>query len=150
MPTTRKAASRWKRTPVKAGRGRDEVQQLLDGLARAITAGDGRAAATMWAVPAIVLGDGMAQCITSAEEVERFFSGAKQQYNERGITDTRAEILRLEWLTDKMAEVDVRWPYLDAEGDESGDESSTYIVRRDDAGDLKVQAALMRGTSNPE
>jgi hypothetical protein len=126
--------------------GGDEViQRFFDKMARALTSGDARAVARMWAVPALVMGDVMVQAVGSAEAVELFFAGAKDEYNSRGITDTRAEVQRIEWLTRRMAIVDVRWPYLDAAGVERGEESSTYILRRDDSGELKLQAALMRG-----
>ena len=78
-------------------------------------------------------------------EVEDFFAGAKQQYNARGIVDTRPDILRLEWLTDRIAVVEVRWPYIDVSGDEIGAESSTYIVRREDDGEYMFRATIMQG-----
>ena len=122
-----------------------EVQGFLDKLGRSLTAGDARTVATMWAVPAYVIGDNGSQVVNSKEEVEQFFSGAKEQYNKRGITDTRAEVFGLEWVTERVAIVDVRWPYLDARGEEVGGEASTYTLRRDDAGDLKLHIAIMRG-----
>ncbi|MGH7710710.1 MAG: DUF6841 family protein [Gemmatimonadaceae bacterium] len=122
-----------------------EVQGFLDKLGSSLTAGDARTVATMWAVPAYVIGDNGAQVVNSRDEVEQFFSGAKEQYNKRGITDTRAEIFGLEWLTDRIVVVDVRWPYLDARGEEKGGEASTYTLRRDDNGELKLHIALMRG-----
>jgi hypothetical protein len=125
------------------------VQDFLDRMGRALTAGDGKTIATMWGIPALVIGDAMVMAVTTAAEVEQFFGGAKDQYNERGITDTRAEILRLEWVTDRIVVVDVRWPYLDAQGREVGAESSTYTLRRDDRGKLELRVALMRGVAEP-
>ena len=125
--------------------GNEVVQRFFDRFAKALTAGDSRSIAQMWSVPALVLGDTMVRAVNSADEVEQFFSGAKDQYNATGITDTRAELQHIEWLTRRIAVVDVRWPYLDASGDEQGEESSTYVLRRDDSGELKIQAVLMRG-----
>lgn len=48
---------------------------------------------------------------------------------------------------DFMALVEVRWPYLDGQGNEVGEEVSTYALRRDETGALKVQVALMQGAS---
>ena len=93
----------------------------------------------------MVLGDGMAWSVATRGEVEDFFAGAKQQYNARGIVDTRPDILRLEWLTDRIAVVEVRWPYIDVSGDEIGAESSTYIVRREDDGEIMIRATIMQG-----
>jgi ketosteroid isomerase-like protein len=126
---------------------REEVQQLLDRMARAVTAGDGRTVATMWETPALVVGDDEVMAVASPQEVEKFFGGAREQYNARGIIDTRAEIVRHEQITDLIDLVEVRWPYLDAKGEERGEETSTYILRRDDAGDLKLRVAVMHGAS---
>jgi len=35
-------------------------------------------------------------------------------------------------------------------GEEKGEEASTYILRRDDAGNLKLHVALIRGASTPD
>ena len=83
--------------------------------------------------------------MNSAEEVDKFFGGAKEQYNQRGISDTRAEVLGLAWITPRIALVDVRWPYLDQDGNEVGEEASSYVLRRDDSGQLKLHVAIMRG-----
>lgn len=128
--------------------GQDGVQELLDAFARALTAGDGVAIGKMWELPSYVLGDGMARTIEMREEVEEFFGSAKDQYAERGITDTRAEITRLEWLTEKIALVGVRWPYLDEDGTEKGEERSTYALRQGDDGALRICAVVMQGASD--
>jgi ketosteroid isomerase-like protein len=121
------------------------VQDFLDRFAGALTAGDAATVASLWETPALVLGDEMAQVVGSRQEVERFFAGAKDEYNKRGISGTRADIQGLDWATDRIAIVTVRWPYLDSSGRERGEESSTYILRRDDQGNLKLRAAVMRG-----
>ena len=127
--------------------GHSEVQAFLARIARALTAGDGKTVAGMWAIPALVLGDDDVRAVGTLQEVEQLFGGAKEQYNARGITDTRADILELKWLTPRMALVEVRWPYLDEEGNEVGEEVSTYSLRRDETGALKVQVALMHGSA---
>ena len=133
------------RSPQSQPGAEEVIQRFFDRFARAVTSGDGRSVARMWAVPALVVGDTMVQAVGSLDQVEEFFGGAKEQYNAQGITDTRAELQRVEWLTRRLAVVDVRWPYLDAQGVERGEETSTYVLRRDDSGELKLQAALMRG-----
>jgi ketosteroid isomerase-like protein len=124
-----------------------DVQAFLDRMAKALTAGDGRTVATMWETPALVVGDEMLMAVRAPEEVERFFSGAKAQYNKMGITDTRADIVRLTWATHRIAIVQVRWPYMDARGEEVGEETSTYTLKRNEAGDLKLCAAVMHGAA---
>ena len=124
-----------------------DVKQLLEQFARALTSGDGRAIARLWDVPALVIGDEAVHSVASREEVERFFSGAKDQYNEMGIVDTRPDIKRLDWVTDKIAMVRVRWPWVDGQGRESGEETSTYVLRREDDGGLKIRAVIMHGAA---
>jgi hypothetical protein len=123
------------------------VQEFLDLFGSLVTAGNGAAIAKLWETPAYVLGDTMAMPITEPDEVAKFFGAARPEYNERGITDTRAEIQRETWLTDRIVSVEVRWPYLDAQGDEHGHETSTYVLRIDDEGDLRLRVALMHGAS---
>lgn len=99
-----------------------EVQDFLDRLAHSLTRGDARTVATMWQVPAFVIGGAEEHLVQAREQVEQFFSGARRQYNARGISDTRADIQCLDWLTDAVALVEVRWPYLDAANNEVGEE----------------------------
>ncbi len=125
----------------------NEVQDLLDRLAQALTTGDGRAVAQLWAAPALVVHDEAVVAVGSLDEIAAFFGGVKEQYMARGIVDTHGDIIRLAWMTDRIVMVDVRWPYHDASGHEVGYELSTYTLRRDDAGALKVQAVVLRGAS---
>ena len=112
------------------GGDEDAVRAMLERFARAITAGDGRAAAACWDVPSLVLSDTESRAVASAAEVEAFFGGAKAQYNAQGVADTRPEVECLEWHSVRLASVTVRWPYLDAEGKELGrSERSVYLVR---------------------
>jgi ketosteroid isomerase-like protein len=145
---TQRKSGRGGGASVALERNESEVQEILDRLAEAVTEGDGRAVARLWAVPALVLGDTMARPVSDLKEVEQFFGGAKEQYNARGIADTRAEIAELQWPTPRIAIAEVRWPWLDAAGIEKGDEVSTYVFRRDDAGKLKIQAVIMHGATS--
>jgi hypothetical protein len=92
-----------------------------------------------------VLGDDMALTIRSSAEIRDVFASAKPQYNARGITDTRPDLLRLDWITHRLAIVEVRWPYLAADGEEIGEETSTYVIRREPDGRLAIRAAVMHG-----
>jgi ketosteroid isomerase-like protein len=131
--------------PASAFRPDATVQEFFDRFAHALTSGDTPTVASMWETPAFVLGDQDAQVVTAREEIEQFFSGAKEYYNAQGIADTRPEIFKLEWVTDRIVIVEVRWPYLDAQGKEAGEESSTYTLRRDDSGELKLRVVVMHG-----
>jgi hypothetical protein len=115
---------------VAMGGDEDVVRAMLQRFSRAITTGDGPAAAACWDVPALVVSDEGNRAVGSAAEVETFFGGAKEQYNQQGVADTRPEVECIEWHSDRLASVTVRWPYLDAEGKELGrSERSVYLVR---------------------
>jgi hypothetical protein len=137
------------KTPRKAtrkARTKDqEVQDYLDRYARAFTAGDGGAVASMWEVPAIVVGEDEAIAITELEQVSDFFGSAKPMYNERGIFTTRAELIDVDRISDNLVNCRVRWPHLDAKEEEIGEESSSYTLRRGSDGQLKMRVVVMRG-----
>jgi hypothetical protein len=124
-----------------------EVDRLLEDLGRAVTAGDGKAAAELWAIPAMVLGDQDVRAVSSREELARFFGNAKEEYTAQGITATRPEVRNLTWLTRELALVEVRWPYLTQDRHEKGEETSTYVLRRDERGVLRIQVALQHGST---
>lgn len=124
---------------------RVEVQSLLDKVARAITSGDGAAMAQLWELPAFVLGDDAAEALSDPDKVASLFGSARQQYNARGITSTRADIQDLEKVGERLVIATVRWPYLDATGKQVGAEKSDYTLRRDDGGDLKIRFVMYRG-----
>jgi hypothetical protein len=122
-----------------------DVQRFLDRLCRALTHGDTAKIVSCWDVPAYVLSDDGTHAVSSTEEIAQFFGAAKDQYNVRGVTDTRAIIERQQWLTDDIVTVDVRWPWLGANGEDLGEERSTYVLRIDEHGHLRLHVAIMRG-----
>lgn len=122
-----------------------EVQDLLNQLAHASIAGDGAAVAALWETPAFVLSAEDVHAIGSQDEIARFFGSAKAQYEDRGITSTRADLLDLERVGDRIVIAAVRWPHLDAHGREVGSESADYTLRRDAGGKLRIRYVLMRG-----
>lgn len=121
------------------------VKDFLDRFAEAFTSGDGAAVAEFWETPAFVLSADMAQPVNEASEVAEFFGGARDQYNEIGITGTRAEIVRLDEISDHLVMVRVRWPYLDKDRQEMGAETSTYTLARMGDGDWKIRVSVMHG-----
>lgn len=124
------------------------VEELLDQFARALTTGDARKAAELWETPAFVVGDAEVRAIDAPEVLKEFFGGAKEHYEALGVVDTRPEISVLDWITERIAIVEVRWPWLDERHREVGDETSTYILRRDDSGKLRLRVAVMHGATD--
>lgn len=132
----------------RSRRDKASVQGFLDRFASALISGDTKAIAALWETPAFVIDSTMARVVSTNQEIELFFSGAKDAYNARGIVDTRAEVLDLDWISDDLVMVRVRWPYLDAANEEHGEESSTYTLKRDEKGELRLRVATMRGESS--
>lgn len=123
----------------------DAVRAMLQRLARAVVSGDGRGAAACWEVPALVVAAEGNRAVSSLAEVEAFFGGAREQYNRQGIADTRPEVECIEWHTAQLASVTVRWPWLDAQGRDTGrSEASVYLVRAA-GGTAKICVAAMLG-----
>jgi hypothetical protein len=122
-----------------------EVQDLLDRYAKAITGGDGDAAAAMWELPGYLIGPDLVMAIERPQQITQFFGEAKEAYNAYGIESTRPEILDEEWVGDRLVIVRVRWPYLDETRREVGAERSDYTLRRDNSGKLTIRSVLMRG-----
>jgi hypothetical protein len=129
--------------PAKAS----ELREFFDNYCRAVTLADLPALVAAWETPSFVLSDIGAHAVGSPEEIAKFFAGAKEHYNARGIVDTRADIVRAEWATDRIVTVTVRWPLIERNGRELGYETSTYMLRRDDSGSLRIRAAIMHGAT---
>jgi hypothetical protein len=124
----------------------EEVQQLFAHMAHALTRGDGRSLATLWETPAMIIENQTVITIESPEQVEGLSAGARQQYVDKGIVDTRPNIVRLAWPAEGIALVEVRWSLIDAGGDELGEEVATYTLRRDEGGHLKARVLVAHGT----
>jgi len=123
---------------------RTEVQDFLDELAHALTAGDGEKVATMYEVPALIISDEGVHAISTTEEIAAFFGAAKDEYNAMGVVETRADVIDLERIGTKLMIATVRWPHIDKKGIEVAAESSDYTLRRDDKGKLRIRSVLMR------
>jgi hypothetical protein len=126
------------------------VQQFFRDFSQALTDGDIDAIKKCWAIPSYVVGNAMQMVVKSEDEVERFFSGTKEQYNRRGIMEAIPDIESIQWLTEKIALVGVRWPYYNRDGVEIGEESSCYTLKLMPEGDLKIVCTVMQGSSDEE
>ena len=156
--TGRRGGSRPARGPRRAPSRRAaprqrEVQAFLERFTVCLTSGDGDGATHCFELPALmVMADpahGQSQVLEDPQKVSGFFTQAPEQYNEKGIETTFPEIESLEWLDDGIGVVHVRFPYVDADGNDLGDgESSLYILRRDQNGELAILTAVALGTDS--
>jgi len=134
--------------PLRSARGADlrgEVEAFLESYAHAFLKGDGRAVSCHWSVPSLIITDEEVKPVSSLEQVRAFFDRCNLEYRARGIEATHAEIITLDTPTDRVAMVAVRWPLLDAEGEEQGSELATYVLRKDAFGEYKIQSMVMQG-----
>lgn len=122
-----------------------EVQNFLNRFSHALVNGRMQSLIDMWDIPALVVGDSMNMAITSVNEIQKFFTGAKDDYNARGINDTKAQIQDLYWATPNICVVEVRWPYLDKHNQEKGAERSIYVLKRQLGGAFKIAVAVLKG-----
>jgi hypothetical protein len=122
-----------------------EVQDLLSQVAHGVTSGDGHQVAMLWEVPAIIIAAEGVTPIISRDQLASMFGAAKREYNERGIFDTRADIVDEDWIGDRLVVAKVRWPHIDANRREIGAEASDYTLRRQRDGRLRICAVVMRG-----
>jgi hypothetical protein len=134
--------------PESAARERAGVQRYFDRFAVAMTTGDMKTMTQLWGVPAFVIGPNEARVVQSEGEVEQFFAGGKDIYNERGIVGTRAEIVSLDWVGTDLVIATVRWPYLDQNDRTLGEESSSYTLLRGEDGGFKLRVITLRGEAS--
>jgi hypothetical protein len=124
----------------------DELRAFFEDYGRALSRCDLAAIAGAWEIPALVLADQGSIAVESGQQIEAFFSAAIQQYRDQGILSTTPEIARLEWLSELVAEVRVRWVRWAAE-ERRGAELSQYLVRLDGVGQPRIRVALMLPTA---
>ena len=124
----------------------DELRAFFEEYGRALSRCDLPAIAAAWEVPALVLADQGSIAVESTEQIETFFSTAIQQYRDQGIVSTTPDIARVEWLSELVAEVRVRWLRWAAE-ERRGAELSQYLVRLDGARQPRIRVALMLPTA---
>ena len=120
----------------------DDLRAFFEDYGRALSRCDLAAIASAWEVPALVLSDQGSVAVESTEQIEAFFAAASQQYRDQGIVSTSPEIARVEWLSDLVAEVRVRWLRWAAE-ERRGAEVSQYTLRLDSDRRPRIRVALM-------
>lgn len=114
-------------TPLRDDPG---IRAFLAAFSGAMAAGDTAQAVSMWETPVMIISEQVVRILRSSNEVLGFFGEARQHYNQEGAIRTRPDIASIHWATDAIAIVEVRWPHLDEEGNELGEEIWTYVLRR--------------------
>ena len=130
-----------------------EVQAFLERFTACMTSGDGDGVVQCFELPSlIVMSDpkyGQSQVLQEPQKLSSFFTQAPDMYAQKGIATTIPDIESLDWLSDALGLVTVRFPYIDADGNDLGDsERSLYVLRRDNNGELAICAAITLGTDS--
>lgn len=127
------------------------IEAFLERFTKAITAGDGASAAACFEYPSLMVmaGDqGANQPLADARSVAAFFDQAPQQYEAIGIATTFPDVLDVDWVAPDLAMVRTRFPYIDGDGNDTGDaETSIYFIRRRD-GAHAITCAITLGTDS--
>lgn len=122
---------------------------LLAEFLRHLSVGDARAAAELWDVPALILGDEHVHGPLSRERLAEVLAdtpgpGALER---RAPRDPGApiELLveRVEWTSQRVAAIVVRWPRLPRGGVLHGVEAATFLVRSDELSQPKIRGLLL-------
>lgn len=122
----------------------ESIRNFFAAFADALNRGDGQAMAGMFALPGFVIGEGVADAFTEADQIAAFYRGASEQYRRMGVIGTRPEIQQIEQLTRSLLLVRIYWPYLFEDGREEPGEDSRYVLQFE-AGVLQLRSALMQG-----
>lgn len=122
-----------------------DIDDFLNGFARALTGGDIELIKKLWAYPACIVGEEKQILVSSDYDVIRLYAGARERYNGLGIFDTRPEIMRVQWVADNIVLVESRWLQLGRHGEELGEETSTYTLKKEDDGNFKIHAVVVHG-----
>ncbi len=121
-----------------------QIQAFLERYGQALSTGDLPAIAACWAIPSLVLSETGAMAVSTAIQVESFFSQAVTWYHEQEIVATQPQLEQVTSLGERLAAVDVRWASLDKAGAEQASERAHYILHQGDDGQPRIQVALTR------
>jgi len=113
----------------------------------ALAAGDLRAIAECYAVPALVLSDAGSIPVAAREEIEAAFRGATEAYRDQGLVAACPTIIGSEATTGRLVSADVRWDYLDEQGRSSQQDGYRYILRLDEVGP-RIQVVIATPVSS--
>jgi hypothetical protein len=117
---------------------------------RDVSVGDARAAAALWDVPALILGDEHVHGPLSRERLAEVLADTpgpealQRRPPQAGEAPPELLIERVEWVSQRVAAIDARWPRLPRGGLLHGIEAATFLVRSDELGQPKIRGLLLR------
>jgi len=120
------------------------IRNFLGRFEKAMAAGDAEVLTRLCGAPSLIIGDSFSIAITSPLQAKDFFTGVLLNHTSHGTSLVRPQVQSLEWATENMALVSVLWAMVDKKGHEFGWESSYYILKCDESGEVKIQTALLK------
>ena len=112
----------------------DLIDDHLGRDAASLTSFDAKAAANLWTTPGMIVDDRFSGVVESREAMIEGLEQSYPLYQQLGLSSVGYELLRQEELSGAITLVQVRWLFLDAEGEQLTDSVGYYILRRDDDG----------------
>lgn len=111
-----------------------EIDDYLSRYAATLTAFDAEAAAELWATPGMIIDDRFAGVVNDRASMAQGLEQSYPLYRDLGLASVRHERLDTQDLTDAVKLVQVRWLFLDKDGNQLTDSTAYYILRWDDDG----------------
>jgi hypothetical protein len=128
--------------------GSDALNALIPEFLSHLVSGDARAAAALWDVPALILGDRHVHGPLSSERLESLFADTSPVPRGGGETRRRNPlehwVTQVEWVARRVATIEARWPLTGFRGFLQGISAATFLVRLDELGQPKLRGVLLR------
>jgi hypothetical protein len=130
-----------------------DVPVFLDRFLDLFAAGDVVGLGELWDLPALVLGDEQVHGLMSRPHLNRLLAEAVFQpeptlFTRTGPQHGSEEIESLEWISPRVAVVELPWPAGSAGGFLQGVQASTFLLRIDQHDQLKIRGLLLRGSGD--
>jgi hypothetical protein len=129
------------------------VPVFLDRFLDLFAAGDVAGLGELWDLPALVLGDEQVHGLMSRPHLHRLFADAV--FQQQPVPFTRSlphhgseQIESVEWISPRVALVELPWPAGNAGGFLLGVQASTFLLRIDQHDHLKIRGLLLRGNGD--
>jgi hypothetical protein len=116
---------------------------------RHVSAGDARAAAELWDVPALILGDEHVHGPLSRERLAEVLADTpgpgplQRRAQLAGEAPLELIVERVAWTSQRVAAIDARWPRLIRGGVLHGIEAATFLVRSDERSHPKIRGLVL-------
>ena len=109
-----------------------------------------KSAAALWDVPALILGDRVVHGPLSMERLEALlgevYDGPEPPATPDGFEMIEPMIKRLDWIAERVAVVDARWPRKPRGGMLADVDGTTFLVRIDEYGQPRIRGLLLHSS----